>query len=129
MLPWPRRPAAGGVDVVLDPAGGDRFIDSLRSLAPEGRLVVLGFVGGEIPTVRVNRLLLDNTAVLGAGLNEFLGREPAYAGAAWDELCALLDAGRLHVPEPVVRPIADAAAVLTELQQRRGAPKTVLRLH
>jgi NADPH2:quinone reductase len=54
-----------GVDLVCDPVGGDRFTDSLRSLARGGRLLVLGFTGGDIPTVRVNRLLLANTSVVG----------------------------------------------------------------
>ena len=45
-----------GVDMVVDPVGGDRFTDSLRCLAPLGRLLVLGFTAGEIPTVRVNRV-------------------------------------------------------------------------
>lgn len=53
-----------GVDVVVDPVGGDRFTDSLRSLAPAGRLLVIGFTGGEIPTVKVNRLLLNNIDVV-----------------------------------------------------------------
>ena len=57
----------GGVDLVLDPVGGDRFTDSLRSLREGGRLVVVGFTGGSIPEVRVNRLLLNNTEVIGAG--------------------------------------------------------------
>ncbi|MET0799360.1 MAG: NADPH:quinone oxidoreductase family protein, partial [Rhodococcus sp. (in: high G+C Gram-positive bacteria)] len=54
-----------GVDVVVDPVGGDRFTDSIRSLAPSGRILVLGFTGGEIPTVKVNRLLLNNVDVVG----------------------------------------------------------------
>ena len=52
---------------MLDPVGGDRFTDSLRSLKPGGRLVVVGFTEGSIPEVRVNRLLLGNTEVVGAG--------------------------------------------------------------
>ena len=56
-----------GVDIVMDPVGGDRFTDSLRSLAPGGRLLVVGFTGGEIPTVKVNRLLLNNIDVVGVG--------------------------------------------------------------
>ena len=83
---WPARPAptrscardgpwkdqakeisGGGVDLVLDPVGGDRFTDSLRSLREGGRVVVVGFTGGSIPEVRVNRLLLGNTEVVGAG--------------------------------------------------------------
>ena len=51
--------SGGGVDVVLDPVGGDRFTDSLRSLREDGRLLVVGFTGGSIPEVKVNRLLLQ----------------------------------------------------------------------
>ena len=56
-----------GVDIVVDPVGGDRFTDSLRSLAPGGRLLVIGFTGGDIPTVKVNRLLLNNVDAVGVG--------------------------------------------------------------
>jgi NADPH:quinone reductase len=57
-----------GVDVVLDVVGGDVFTDSLRTLAPQGRLLVVGFAGGQgIPEVRVNRLLLNNVDVRGVG--------------------------------------------------------------
>src|SRR5581483_1926725 len=58
--------SGGGVDVVGDPVGGDRFTDSLRSLREGGRVIVVGFTGGSIPEVRVNRLLLGNTEVIGA---------------------------------------------------------------
>jgi NADPH:quinone reductase len=64
------------VDVVLDPVGGERFIDSLRSLAEGGRLVVVGFTGGSIPEVRVNRLLLNNTEVVGAGWGAYVMGKP-----------------------------------------------------
>ena len=56
---------AAGVDLALDPVGGDRLVDSLRLLAPEGRLLVVGFTAGEISTVKVNLLLLGNIGVLG----------------------------------------------------------------
>src|SRR3954452_14725129 len=72
-----------GVDVGGDPVGGDRFLASLRSLAREGRLVVLGFTVREIPTVKVNRLLLTNTTVMGAASEEFWQTEPGFAGAQW----------------------------------------------
>ncbi len=56
-----------GVDVVVDPVGGDRFTASLRTLAPGGRLLVVGFTGGEIPTVKVNGLLINNIDAVGVG--------------------------------------------------------------
>ena len=67
----------GGVDVVLDPVGGDRFTDSLRSLREDGRVVVVGFTGGSIPEVKVNRLLLRNTEVVGAGWGGYVMAKPA----------------------------------------------------
>ena len=68
--------SGGGVDVVLDPVGGDRFTDSLRSLRADGRLVVVGFTGGSIPEVRVNRLLLGNVEVVGAGWGAYALARP-----------------------------------------------------
>ena len=65
----------GGVDVVLDPVGGDRFTDSLRSLREGGRVVVVGFTAGSIPEVKVNRLLLGNTEVVGRGLGRVRARK------------------------------------------------------
>src|SRR4051794_24103302 len=67
---------SGGVDVVLDPVGGDRFTDSLRSLRENGRVVVVGFTGGSIPEVKVNRLLLRNTEVVGAGWGGYAMAKP-----------------------------------------------------
>jgi NADPH2:quinone reductase len=73
--PWKdeaKEASGGGVDVVLDPVGGDRFTDSLRSLGEGGRVVVVGFTGGSIPEERVNRLLLNNSEVIGAGWGAYV---------------------------------------------------------
>jgi NADPH2:quinone reductase len=81
--------SGGGVDVVLDPVGGDRFTDSLRALREGGRAVVVGFTGGSIPEVRVNRLLLANTEVIGAGWGAWAMPKPAFnreVGAAIERL-------------------------------------------
>ena len=72
-----------GVDIVVDPVGGERFTDSLRSLAPEGRLLVIGFTAGEIPTVTVNRLLLNNISVVGVGWGAFWMPQPDYLQEQW----------------------------------------------
>src|SRR5512133_2827688 len=68
--------SGGGVDVVLDPVGGDRFTDSIRALREGGRVVVVGFTGGSIPEVKVNRLLLNNTEVVGAGWGAYVMGKP-----------------------------------------------------
>ena len=68
--------SGGGVDLVLDPVGGDRFTDWLRSLREERPVVVVGFTGGSIPEVKVNRLLLNNTEVVGAGWGAYVIGKP-----------------------------------------------------
>ena len=73
----------GGVDLVADPVGGDRFVDSLRALRPTGRLLVLGFTGGAIPEVKVNRLLLRNISVVGAGFGAWMAGHPGRPPRPW----------------------------------------------
>ena len=90
-----------GVDVIVDPVGGERFTDSLRSLAREGRLLVVGFAGGQIPVVKTNRLLLTNTTVMGAATRELWNHEPEMPGRQWSELIPLLKSGVL---DPVIGP-------------------------
>lgn len=116
-----------GVDVVVDPVGGDRFTDSLRSLSREGRLLVLGFTGRDIPTVRVNRLLLTNTSVIGVASAEFWAAEPEYAGQQWRQLVPLIRSGAVDPPIGPVFALDDAAAALRELDERRAAGKVLIR--
>ena len=119
----------GGVDVVIDPVGGDRFTDSLRSLREGGRVVVVGFTGGSIPEVRVNRLLLNNTEVIGAGWGAGVLTKPERTrrnGAALDELIA----GGFVAPVVGARYPLERVAEALELLDGRGATgKVVLELH
>jgi NADPH2:quinone reductase len=88
---------------------------------------VIGFTGGEIPTVRVNRLLLGNTSVVGVGWGAFwTGRRPDYPREQWDDLLPLLRSGRIDPPIGSVHPLADAAAALAEIDERRATGKVVL---
>jgi NADPH:quinone reductase len=117
-----------GVDIVADPVGGDRFTDSLRSLGREGRLLVLGFTGGEIPTVKVNRLLLNNVSVVGVGWGAFWTGDPGYVQEQWRDLQPLLERGALDPVLGSVHDLADAAAAVTELDERRATGKVLLRI-
>jgi NADPH:quinone reductase len=117
--------SGGGVNVVIDPVGGDRFTDSLRSLAEGGRVVVVGFTGGSIPEVRVNRLLLKNIEVVGAGWGAYVMGKPDVnreIAAALDELMA----------SGAVRPLVGArfrlerAAEALQLIDGRGATGKVV---
>src|SRR6266702_3193550 len=114
------------VDIVLDPVGSDRMTDSLRSLAPEGRLLVLGFAGGEIPVVKVNRLLLGNTGVLGVASREFFEQRPGLVAELWTELMELRQAGALADPPFEAYPFADARGALRAIAGRKARGKVVL---
>ena len=115
-----------GVDMVVDPVGGDRFTDSLRSLATEGRLLVIGFTGGEIPTVRVNRLLLNNISVMGVGWGAYWVPRPGYLQEQWGRLLPHLEAGRLTPPLGSTHPLEAAADAIAELDERRATGKVLL---
>jgi NADPH:quinone reductase len=117
-----------GVDMVVDPVGGDRFTDSLRSLAPGGRLLVVGFTGGEIPTVKVNRLLLNNVDVVGVGWGAWAGTHPGALTEQWNGLAELLTSGKLAPPEPDVYPLDEAPAAVASLEKRTAKGKVVLRV-
>ncbi|MGA7049828.1 MAG: NADPH:quinone oxidoreductase family protein [Mycobacterium sp.] len=117
-----------GVDIVVDPVGGDRFTDSLRSLAPGGRLLVIGFTGGEIPTVKVNRLLLNNVDVVGVGWGSWTLSHPGALAEQWAAIERLLSSGQLPPPQPVVYPLDQAAAAVGSLENRSAKGKVVLRV-
>ena len=117
-----------GVDIVMDPVGGDRFTDSLRSLAPAGRLLVVGFTGGEIPTVKVNRLLLNNIDVVGVGWGAWTLGHPGALQEQWQGLAALLNSGALAAPQPEVYPLEQAAAAVASLENRTARGKVVVRV-
>ncbi len=118
--------SGGGVDQVLDPVGGDRFTDSLRSLREGGRVVVVGFTGGSIPEVRVNRLLLSNTEVIGAGWGAYVMGKPEVTVEIGAALSALIDQGFVR---PVVGArfrLEDAGEALKLLDRREAVGKVVL---
>ncbi|WP_025735658.1 NADPH:quinone oxidoreductase family protein [Mycobacterium genavense] len=117
-----------GVDMVVDPVGADRFTDSLRSLVPGGRLLVVGFTGGEIPPVKVNRLLLNNIDVVGVGWGAWTATHPGALDEQWAGLERLLASGQLTAPQPEVYPLEQAAAAVASMENRTAKGKVVLRV-
>lgn len=115
-----------GVDIVVDPVGGDRFTDSLRSLAPEGRLLVIGFTAGQIPEVKVNRLLLNNISVVGVGWGAYWMPRPEYLQEQWQQLLPMLP--DLQPPIGAVYDLDEVTRALSDLDERRALGKVLLRL-
>jgi NADPH2:quinone reductase len=118
--------SAGGVDIVIDPVGGDRFTDSLRSLAEEGRVVVVGFTEGSIPEVKVNRLLLRNTEVVGAGWGAYVMPKPHVTAEVQRALDELIAAGHVRPIVGARFPLESATEALELIDGRGALGKVVL---
>jgi NADPH:quinone reductase len=125
--PWKdEAKALGGVDVVLDPVGGDRFTDSLRTLREDGRLVVVGFTGGAIPEVKVNRLLLNNVEVVGAGWGAYALAKPELCREIGGALANMIEQGFVRPLVGARFPLEQASQALQAIDERRATGKVVL---
>ena len=112
--------------LVLDPVGGERFTDSLRSLREDGRLVVVGFTGGSIPEVKVNRLLLGNTEVIGAGWGAYALAKPELCREIGAALALLIERGIVRPLVGARFPLERASEALQVIDERRATGKVVL---
>jgi NADPH2:quinone reductase len=117
-----------GVDLVFDPVGGDRFTDSTRVLAPFGRLLVLGFTAGEIPSIKVNRLLLKNISVDGVAWGAAAFGHPTYITEQWETVSEHVAAGLLNPRIHATYPLAEAAQAIKELDERSVMGKVLLEI-
>ena len=118
--------SGGGVDVVLDPVGGDRFLDSLRALREGGRAVVVGFTAGSIPEVKVNRLLLNNTEIAGAGWGAYVMPKPDVNRKIGAGVSRLIEEGFVRPIVGARFPPERAADALRLIDERGATGKVVL---
>ena len=117
-----------GADVIIDPLGGTIFEAALRAVAWCGRLVVIGFAAGGIPTLRTNYLLLKNIEVSGLQITDYRKRRPAELKTAYAEIFGYYELGLVR-PAPVVSfPLERAGEALAALRDRRIDGRAVLRL-
>ena len=114
-----------GVNIVVDPIGGSAFDDAIRVLAIDGKLLVIGFAAGGIPTVKVNRLLLRNVSVMGVAWGEYLNKVPGSAALFSWGLSQLVFLG-LKPPPPQRYPLSEAPAALQSLADGGVLGKVVL---
>lgn len=118
--------AGRGVDIVLDPLGGDYFAAALRALAWHGRLVVIGFAAGGIPTMRTNYLLLKNIEVSGLQISDYRKRRPEVVERCFAEVFGLYETGRLRPATATVFPLDRAGEALGAVRDRRIAGRALL---
>lgn len=117
-----------GVDMTYDPVGGDRFLDGIRALARFGRLVVVGFAAGDIPTVKVNRLLLRNVSLVGAAWGEAVAADPSIPADIHQRILPMIESGAIRPPIGQVLPMEQAAEAYRLLDEREALAKVLLRM-
>jgi NADPH2:quinone reductase len=115
-----------GADIILDPVGGDIFDAALRALAWRGRLVVIGFASGRIPTIKANYLLVKNIEVTGLQISDYRKRMPGQLAACFQEIFALYEAGKIKPAPTTVMPIEKFATALADIRDRKARGRIVL---
>ena len=116
----------GGAHAVVDPVGGDRFLDSLRSLRIGGRLAVVGFTGGSIPELKVNRLLLRNLTVVGVEMSIMDTVAPGTIRMVNDAVEALAASGQVRTLVGSRFSLEESADALRVLETREAIGKVVV---
>ncbi len=115
-----------GADVIYDSVGGETFHRSRRCIAFEGRIVIVGFAGGDIADAPTNHLLVKNYSVVGLHWSLYRRRRPELVRAAHVDLVRLFEAGLIEPLVSEVRPLADAVRALTDLTRRATTGKIVI---
>jgi NADPH2:quinone reductase len=115
-----------GADVIYDPVGGDVFDGSTKCIAFEGRLLTIGFAGGRIPTVAINRVLLKNFSVVGVHWGYYQRRGSPLVHEWMDALLKLYGDGRIRPVIYRAYPLREAALALRALAARESYGKVVL---
>jgi NADPH2:quinone reductase len=117
-----------GADVIYDPVGGDLFDAAIRSIAWNGRLLVVGFASGRIPELPVNLTLLKGAAVVGVFWGAFAQRQPQDNAANFQQLFAWHAAGKLKPLVSQTFPLAQAGEAINTLGQRKAVGKVVVQV-
>ena len=115
-----------GVDVVYDPVGGNLGVAAFRSLRPGGRFLVVGFAGGEVPTIPINLVLIKRTSLLGVFLGNWIIGNEAASRENMQELCKLAVDGRIHPHISKRFPLEHAGDAISHVANRKVEGKVIL---
>jgi NADPH:quinone reductase len=116
-----------GADVIYDPVGGDVFDESVRCIAFDGRLLVIGFTSGRIPNISVNMPLIKGFSVVGVRAGEYGRQFPDKGAENLDAIWRLADAGEIRPHICAELPLARALDGFAMLRERRAFGKVVIR--
>jgi len=115
-----------GVDIVIDMLGGDYFDAAVRALAWCGRLVVIGFASGRIPSIKANYILVKNIEISGMQISDYRKRRPAEMQACFKEIFGWHAAGKLKALPTKVYPFEQFADAMKDIRDRKQRGRVVL---
>ena len=115
-----------GADVIYDPVGGDVFDASLRAIAFEGRLIVIGFAGGRVPQIPANHLMVKNVDAIGFNFGAYLEKAPAVTREAFSELAGWYVEGRIRPYVSDRFKGVETPAAIAHVMERRARGKAVV---
>ena len=115
-----------GADVIYDPVGGDLGLEAVRGLGWNGRLLIVGFAGGEIQKIPANLPLLKGASVIGVFWGSFREREPDVERENFRQLFSWFEEGRLKPLISARYPLEQASEALSVLRSRKATGKLVL---
>ncbi|WP_170434557.1 NADPH:quinone oxidoreductase family protein [Ruegeria arenilitoris] len=118
--------ALGGADVVYDAIGGDVFKAAFRATNPEGRLLPIGFAGGEVPQIPANHLLVKNLTVIGFYIGGYLRFRPEVVRTSFETLFAWHAEGRIRPHISHTLPLSEVAQGMALLKERKSTGKVVI---
>lgn len=115
-----------GADVIYDPVGGELFNASLRAIAFEGRILVIGFAGGTVPQIPANHLLVKNVDVIGLNWPAYAEHHPSVMTESFRILLNWYSAGAIQPYVSEIYPLEEAADALQQVVSRKSTGKVVI---
>jgi NADPH2:quinone reductase len=115
-----------GADVIYDPVGGNTFNLSTKCIAFEGRILIVGFASGEIPSAKMNHVLVKNYSLVGLHWGLYFDRDPKVLRDAQDAISKLYEEGKISPLVSEIYPLVDAKMALDALASRKTTGKVVL---
>ena len=117
-----------GVDIVIDPVGGQSTEQALRATAFNGRLLVIGFANGEIPKISLNLTLVKGVSIVGVWWGRWTNTSPNETADDFKELISYVSDKKLHIAPKNIYKIEDTPLALENFLQRKNIGKTVIKI-
>jgi NADPH2:quinone reductase len=116
-----------GVDIVIDPVGGDATEQALRATAFNGRLLVIGFANGQIPKISLNLTLVKGVSIVGVWWGRWTNTSPKETAEDFEELVGFVNSNQLEIEPKNIYTLEEASKALSNFLQRKNVGKTVIK--